>query len=478
VSFIAPLLALFLPLVLNDHKEDVMRKYAFISLMFFTALVLSTLLSSCSGGGGNGDNIPSPEPQTSIITGVAFKGPISDGSVSVNALNSDGSMGSTLGTDVTTSDGLFSVDIGSYSGDVLIKVTGGTYTDEATGDTKTNSELRAAVTDVNQSLSVAVSALSEIAVQLASLKGGLTKTNVEKANTIVSNMLGGIDICKVPPSPAGAVPIPYPNVAFASDALSEKAVTIDGDMPTCLKETAFDLSEGDEPGTTGPVLDTTGPEILDALAKVFDPANPKNEENLTLDDTVLDEVIGMYIHTPIPSDEIITYHNTHDYLVYNDGDIHIFSGSDAGDHTWMRREVYSSPASFGGYDDLVKIDVDGYEDHVLGIPYYLRETTDGYFLIFETGEEVKLSDKAFSVGIQYTSELRTVEVVGFEDVDTPAGIFNDCLKIKVTSSDKIDYYWYASDVGLVKYADDADVIELLIYAEVDGVRYGSVPVLF
>jgi hypothetical protein len=478
VSSIAPLLALFLPLVLNDHKEDVMRKYTFISLMFFTTLVLFTLLSSCSGGGDGGDNIPGPAPQTRTITGIAFKGPISDGAISVHALNSDGSMGSTIGTDVTTSDGLFSVDIGTYSGDVLIKVTGGTYTDEATSTTKTNSELRAAITDVNQSLSVAVTALSEIAVQLASLKGGVTKSNIERANTIVSNMLGGVDICKVPPSPAGSVPIPYPNVAAMSDALSEVAVTKHDGMPACLKGTAFDLSEGDEPGTTGPVLDTTGPEILDALAKVFDPANPNNAENLTLDDTVLDEVIGMYIHTPIPSDEIITYHNTHDYFVYNDGDIHIFSGSDAGGHTWMRGEVYSSPASFGGYDDLVKIDVDSYEDHVLGIPYYLRESTDGYFLIFETGEEVKLTDKAFSVGIQYTSELRTVEVVGFEDVDTPAGVFNDCLKIKATTSDRIDYYWYARDVGLVKYANEAGVIELLIYAAVDGVSYGSLPELF
>ena len=437
----------------------------YLLLVVITAFGLFTIITS----GGDGDITPG----TRTITGVAFKGPISDGSISAHALNSDGSMGSTLGTDVTTSDGLFSVDIGSYSGDVLIKVTGGTYTDEATSATKTNSELRAAVTDVNQSVSVAVTALSEIAVQLAALKGGFTKSNIERANTIVSNMIGGFDICKVPPSPAPPVPIPYPNFAAMSDALSEMAKTkVDG-MPICLKETAFDLSEGDEPGTTGPVLDTTGPEILAALAKVFDPANPNNKEGLTLDDTVLDEVITLYIHTPIPSDEIITYHNTHDYLVYNDGDIHIFSGSDAGGHTWMRTEVYSSPASFGGYDDLVKIE--GYEDHVLGITYYLRESTDGYFLIFETGEEVKLTDKAFTVGIKHTSELRTVEVVGFEDVNTPAGIFYDCLKIKVTTSDKIDYYWYARDVGLVKYADDAGVIELLIYAEVDGVSYGSVP---
>ena len=86
-----------------------------------------------------------------------------------------------------------------------------------------------------------------------------------------------------------------------------------------------------------------------------------------------------------------------------------------------------------------------------------------------------MSDNAFTVGIQYCSESTTVEVVGFENVNTPAGVFNDCLKIKVTTSDKIDYYWYARDVGLVKYADDAGVIELLIYAEVDGVSYGSVP---
>lgn len=447
-----------------------MRKYLFIGFMFVATLVLSVQLSSCSGGGGSAE-----APQTKTITGIAFKGPISDGSVSVHALESNGSTGETLGTDITTSDGLFSIDIGSYSGDLLIKATGGTYTDEATGETKTNVELRAAVTDVNGSFSVAVSALSEIAVQLALLKGGMTKSNIEKANTIVSNLIGGVDICKMPsgPTPPG-VPIPYPNIAKSSDALSEMATKYD-DMPTCLKGIAFDLSEGDEPGTTGPVLDTTGPEILDALAKVFDPANPKNEEKLTLDDTALDEIIGIYINTPIPSDVLTAYHNTPDYLVYNDGDIHIFSGSDASGHTWMRRELYSSPASFGGYDDLVKIEVDGYEDHILGIPYYLRESTEGYYLMFGTGEEVKLSDKVFTIGIPYSSESTTVEVIGFENVDTPAGVFNGCMKITATSSEKVDYYWYARGTGLVKSADDRGVTEVLLYAEVDGVSYGSLP---
>jgi hypothetical protein len=58
------------------------------------------------------------------------------------------------------------------------------------------------------------------------------------------------DVCKTP-SPAGPVPIPYPNIAKSSDtAKGSKKVTVEG-KPLCLKDSNFSTSTGDEAGTAG-----------------------------------------------------------------------------------------------------------------------------------------------------------------------------------------------------------------------------------
>lgn len=58
------------------------------------------------------------------------------------------------------------------------------------------------------------------------------------------------DVCKTP-SPAGPVPIPYPNIAKSSDtAQGSKTVKCDGN-PVCLKDSNFSMSTGDEAGSAG-----------------------------------------------------------------------------------------------------------------------------------------------------------------------------------------------------------------------------------
>ncbi len=58
------------------------------------------------------------------------------------------------------------------------------------------------------------------------------------------------DLCKTP-SPAGPVPIPYPNVARSSDtAKGSKKVSVLGN-PVCLENSNFSTSTGDEAGTAG-----------------------------------------------------------------------------------------------------------------------------------------------------------------------------------------------------------------------------------
>lgn len=58
------------------------------------------------------------------------------------------------------------------------------------------------------------------------------------------------DVCKTP-TPAGPVPIPYPNIGMASDTdKGPKSVIVDKKMPM-VKGAVYTMSAGDEAGTAG-----------------------------------------------------------------------------------------------------------------------------------------------------------------------------------------------------------------------------------
>jgi hypothetical protein len=75
------------------------------------------------------------------------------------------------------------------------------------------------------------------------------------SRTVVHKSSNGVtivfpDVCKTP-SPAGPVPIPYPNIAKSSDtADGSKKVTCDGNS-IMLQGSNFSTSVGDEAGTAG-----------------------------------------------------------------------------------------------------------------------------------------------------------------------------------------------------------------------------------
>lgn len=61
------------------------------------------------------------------------------------------------------------------------------------------------------------------------------------------------DVCKTP-SPAGPIPIPYPNIAQSSDtAQGTRKVKCDGN-PVCVEDSNFSMSTGDEAGAAGGVV--------------------------------------------------------------------------------------------------------------------------------------------------------------------------------------------------------------------------------
>ncbi len=80
---------------------------------------------------------------------------------------------------------------------------------------------------------------------------GVNKLSVVNADTNGTS-IAFPDVCKTP-SPAGPVPIPYPNIAQSSDTdKGTKKVKVEG-KPVCVKDSVFSTSSGDEAGSAGGV---------------------------------------------------------------------------------------------------------------------------------------------------------------------------------------------------------------------------------
>src|SRR5215470_15228764 len=59
------------------------------------------------------------------------------------------------------------------------------------------------------------------------------------------------DVCKTPAPPAPPIPIPYPNIAMSSDTANGASTVLSDGNPTCVKDSNFSMSTGDEGGTAG-----------------------------------------------------------------------------------------------------------------------------------------------------------------------------------------------------------------------------------
>lgn len=165
--------------------NGILRFFGF-NLQFFIVLILISFLSIGCGDDGSSSSSSS----SSTVSGVASKGPIADGTVSAYKII-DGQKGGILGTATSSEDGSYSIDIGSYTGPVLIEITGGTYKDEATEtDIVLTMPLRAAIGNASGEVSVAVTPLTELAVRKAE-PGGLTPDKIDSSNKQISQLLGG-----------------------------------------------------------------------------------------------------------------------------------------------------------------------------------------------------------------------------------------------------------------------------------------------
>ena len=138
--------------------------------VLFAGGVLMSQLSGCGGGGGSSSSGSS----STTLAGTAMAGPFLSGQACAYRVVS-GAKGALLGSCANLANSAFNIDIGDYTGDVLIEIAAGaTYDDEANpNDNTTGTTLTGAmrtlidVGTAGSTVNVALTPLTETAVRLA-----------------------------------------------------------------------------------------------------------------------------------------------------------------------------------------------------------------------------------------------------------------------------------------------------------------------
>ena len=188
--------------------------------LFGTVVLLAVMtLFGCGGGGGSETPPPPPPPppppaDSVTISGVAALGPINGGDVKVYAVRDDQvDTSAVLGIGKTAADGSYTITLFSVpTGPVVVEVTGGTFTDEATGTPGVNMkvDLHAAVSSVTDGAKIAVTPLTHMAYMQVAGIGAFTPVEIDDANLqigrffTVSNIIGSLPFDPTLPAPTGA----------------------------------------------------------------------------------------------------------------------------------------------------------------------------------------------------------------------------------------------------------------------------------
>ena len=170
----------------------------------FCLILLVASLFMLFGCGGESGSVTTPPVNivggNGMISGTAVKGPIDGGMVTAYAIN-NGAKSSQLASATTDLQGNFSMTIGDYSGPAMLLLSGGTYTDEATG-----SMMTMAATDTMSAVIPSISAgvtmtgiqltpITSMAQTMAgNMSGGMTSINIDAANTAMGNYFKVSDI--------------------------------------------------------------------------------------------------------------------------------------------------------------------------------------------------------------------------------------------------------------------------------------------
>lgn len=175
-----------------------------LSLIFLIGFLL--VLFGCGVENGGVTSPPATSGGENVtISGTAVKGPVGGGMLTAYAM-SNGTRGAQLGSASTDPQGNFSMMIGAYSGPVMLSMSGGTYSDEATGSLMTmapNDVITAVIPSISSGATVTgiqMTPLTSMAQAMAgNMPGGMTAANISAANTAMGNYFMVNDILHTPP---------------------------------------------------------------------------------------------------------------------------------------------------------------------------------------------------------------------------------------------------------------------------------------
>ncbi len=160
--------------------------------------IVAVSLFGCSGNNGTG------QVRSGTIMGTAVKGPISNGTVTAYAIV-NGTQGTAIASATTDSRGQFSIDTGTYTGPLMVVVSGGTYTDEATGVMTTmapGAVMSTVITSATGTMTsgIQITPLTSMAqAMMQNMVGGMTGTNIAAANAAVGDYFMVNDIVHTMP---------------------------------------------------------------------------------------------------------------------------------------------------------------------------------------------------------------------------------------------------------------------------------------
>ncbi len=163
-----------------------------------------SILAGCGSGGG-GDGTSSRNSSGGSINGIAMKGPVAGATVTVFAVNADSTIGRQIGSAQTDGQGKFSVLVENYSGAVMLRMTGGSYMDEATGMRMTmgpDDVMTSMIPFVGPDSKVSgihMTPLTSMAQAMAqNMSGGMNQANMTEANQAIGRYFGVSDILMTP----------------------------------------------------------------------------------------------------------------------------------------------------------------------------------------------------------------------------------------------------------------------------------------
>lgn len=208
-----------------------------------------------------------PAVANATLSGTAFNGPVSTARVGAFAIH-NGAMGAQLASTVVDAQGNFNLSLGSYTGPVMLQVTGASYVDEATRRSMTmaaSDVMSAVLTTVGSGATVAgiwVTPLTSMAQARAMLmNGGLTDANIAAANAALGNYFLVNDILHTQPmnpmlAGSGATAsVDARNYGMALAAMSQYAQSLNMTVSSAFVTAMMsDAADGVIDGKTGATL--------------------------------------------------------------------------------------------------------------------------------------------------------------------------------------------------------------------------------